>query len=176
MLEFNHMQITSKQGTHCEITVQSPETATIAIDPSKKTKADIIISFSNSAEGDGFIINNPGEYEIKNVYIERPNGSIINIMGEEIRLCYVFSHELEDKDIESAGNVDILIVPIKNDVDKAVQIVKSIEPRLVIPIDFKTETPFLKGMGIKEAEKLNKLTIKAKNLPEEETKVVILTS
>ncbi len=170
------MQITSKQGTHCEITVQSPETATVAIDPNKKTKADIIISFSNSIEGDGFIINSPGEYEIKSVYITRPNGNIINIIGEEIRLCYVFNHDLEDKDIEAAGNVDILIVPIQDNVDKAIQIVKNIEPRLVIPIDFKTIDPFLKGIGIKETEKVNKLTIKSKNLPEEEIKVVLLTS
>ncbi len=170
------MQITSKQGTHCEITVQSPETAVIAIDPSKKTKADIIISFSDSAEGDGFVINSPGEYEIKNVYTERPNGSVVTIRGEEIRVCYVFSHEIEDKDIESAGNVDILLIPVKNDAEKAVQIVKSIEPRLVIPIDYKTPDSFLKAMGVKDVEALNKLTIKSKNLPDDETKVVVLTS
>ncbi len=169
------MQIIWKGGTHCELTAQLAVPVSIALDPQKKTKADIIVAVTSSGEGEGFLINGPGEYEIKDVYIERQNGGIIILRAEEIRVCYVFDQNLTDKDIQASGNVDILLVPIKDDPKKAASLVGDIEPRIVIPIDYKSETDFLKAMGVKDVEKTSKLTIKKKNLPVEETEVIVLT-
>ena len=85
------------------------------------------------------------------------------------------------------GNIDILLVPIGGvytiNTDQASEVISQIEPRIVIPMHYKIPAlkvnieginKFSKEMGVKETEALDKLRITKKDLPQEETKVVIL--
>jgi len=64
-----------------------------------------------------------------------------------------------------------------------VEIINEIEPRIVIPmhykipglkVDVESADKFLKEMGASKAEKMAKLKISKKDLPQEEMKVILL--
>ena len=93
---------------------------------------------------------------------------------------------LSEEELEFIGDVDILLVPVGGDSvldgEKAAEVVRQIEPRLVIPMQFKIkdlkikrsdESKFLKEMGGK-SENENKLKISRKDLPEDTTRVIVL--
>jgi L-ascorbate metabolism protein UlaG (beta-lactamase superfamily) len=103
--------------------------------------------------------------------------------------------QLEDGQLEGMGEVDILLVPIggkynlgKNqhstvDAEGAAELVNQLEPSIVIPMHYKIpglklgmsgSEEFLKEMGSKNAETLDKLSIKKKDLLHEKTKIVVL--
>ncbi len=69
------------------------------------------------------------------------------------------------------------------DAEQAAEIINQIEPRIVIPmhdkipglnVDIVGVEPFLKEMGVGKKEAVDKLTIKKKDLPQEETEIVVL--
>ena len=91
--------------------------------------------------------------------------------------------------LEAIGNIDILFVPVGGvytvNGAGAAQIVSQIEPKMVIPIHYALPKlkykldglePFLKTMGKKETGAQQKLLIKQKDLPQEETAVVVLSA
>ena len=95
---------------------------------------------------------------------------------------------LTDQQLETLSDVDILLVPVggKNcyDAEAAAKALNAIEPRIVIPIAYKSDNnpdmelveKFLKEMGVAgkvQAEK--KVIIKSKSLPQEETQVMLLS-
>jgi len=154
--------------------------------------------------GGAFAITGPGEYEIKGVAIqgissfhdekegkERGKNTMYVIEAEGIRLCHlgdIGQSELTSEQVSKIGNVDILLVPVGGvytiAAKGASKIVNQIEPRIVIPmhyflpnLKFKLDKvdEFLKEMGVKNAEPQNKLTVKVRDLPSEEMKVVLLT-
>lgn len=154
--------------------------------------------------GAAFAICGPGEYEIKDIAIqgipswhdekegkERGKNTIYVIEAEGIRLCHlgdIGQAELTSEQVSKIGNVDILFVPVGGvytiAAKGASKIVNQIEPRIVIPmhyllpnLKFKLDKvdEFLKEMGVKNAEAQNKLTLKLRDLPSEEMKVVLLT-
>jgi len=121
---------------------------------------------------------------------ERGEITMYVIEAEEMRLCFLSDlgqKELHDKQIEELGEVDILFVPVGSahslDAKGASDIIAEIEPRIVIPMHYKLPgmkpemepiDKFLKLMGVEKAEPQEKLTIKKKDLPEGETKVIVL--
>lgn len=156
----------------------------------------------NKAYTKPFIISGPGEYEIKGVSIigipsfhdnkegrERGVNTIYLITLGNIKICHLgdLGHLLTNKQIETIGQVDVLLVPADNtvtlDVKKVYEVVSQIEPRIVIPMHYKLPglinknfdpvNKFLKEIGIKE-EKIDKLKIIKKDLPSEGMKVIIL--
>lgn len=158
-----------------------------------------------SVSPDGaFVITGPGEYEVKDIEIqgiasfhdekqgkERGQNTIYKIVAEDIRICHlgdIGQAELTAEQVERIGDTDILFVPVGGvytvDARGALKIVNQIEPRIVIPMHymlpglrFKLDKvdEFLKEMGVKNIEPQNKLSLKAKDLSSEETKVVVLT-
>jgi len=153
--------------------------------------------------GQPFLIDGPGEYEVKGIFIqgissfhdsvqgkERGKNTIYLIEAEEMRICHLGDlgqKELESWQLEKLGDVDILLIPVGGvytiNSKEAVKIINQIEPKIVIPIHYSIPKlkiklegldKFLKAMGIKKPEIQNKLLIKKKDLPTEETKVVIL--
>lgn len=112
---------------------------------------------------DDFEINSAGEYEIKDVFIQGINSDYL-IEAEGIRVCYLPGGEKADE----FGEVDILLVPS----DKS-KLVAQVEPRIVIPMGDGVNN-FLKAMGKKSIPAQNKLLIKKKDLPREETQIVVL--
>jgi L-ascorbate metabolism protein UlaG (beta-lactamase superfamily) len=145
--------------------------------------------------GDSFLINTPGEYEIKSVFVHgiQEVGTVFYaIEAEKIRLAYLAGlskQELSDDQIAKLGEIDILMIPVGAvefaDAVLAQKVVNQIEPRLVIPMNYqipklKTKLDkvdeFLKLMGQTSTEAQEKLVIKKKDLTEEETKIIVLKS
>ena len=70
--------------------------------------------------GDPFIVGGPGEYDIKDLYIQginssQPEKTIYTIEAEGIKICHLGTlkqSELDSKEIEAIGEVDILLIPI----------------------------------------------------------------
>lgn len=152
-----------------------------------------------------FVINMPGEYEIKGIFIEgiksfhdNKNGkergvnTIYTIEGDGIKVCHMGDFgqdELSEEQLDSIGDVDILLIPVGGiytvDPKTAWHIVSQLEPKIVIPMHYQTSwlqlpkklhsvEEFLKIAGQKDAKPQNKLVIKQKDLPREETKVIVL--
>lgn len=150
-----------------------------------------------------FIISGPGEYEVKGVMIygvpsfhDDENGTklgdntIYIIEAENMWLAHLGDlgqKKLSEKQLEHLEGVDILLIPIGGtytiDAKTAGQIISEIEPRVIIPMHYKIPElnikeldgveKFIKEMGLKP-EQTDKLRLVKKDLPAEETKLVIL--
>lgn len=150
-----------------------------------------------------FLIDSPGEYEVKGVYIQgvpafhdndfgksRGRVTIYTIEAEDLKICHLSDlgqKELFAEQIEDIGEVDVLLIPVGGnytiDAETAIKVIGQIEPRLVVPMHYALPKlnlkldpveKFLKGMGKKSLEPLAKLTVKKKDLTGEETAVVVL--
>ncbi|MBI4132772.1 MAG: MBL fold metallo-hydrolase [Candidatus Sungbacteria bacterium] len=116
----------------------------------------------------------------------------IALAAEGIVLAHLgdFGEEaLREETLEAIGDIDILFIPVGGtytiDGETAAKVVNQIEPRLAIPMHYALAglkvklapvDDFLKAYGTRGAERLQKLSLKKKELPEEETRVVILTA
>lgn len=149
------------------------------------------------------IIDGPGEYEIKGVNIKGilsyhddeegkklGTNTIYIIEAEGIKICHLGDlgqKKLTDEQLEKIDEIDILMTPVGGtwtiDGERAVDIINQIEPRLVIPMHYKIPglniklenvEAFLKEMGASKKVAQDKLTIKKKDLPPEETEVVVM--
>ncbi|MEK7160720.1 MAG: MBL fold metallo-hydrolase [Patescibacteria group bacterium] len=156
-----------------------------------------------SLNGQPLIINGPGEYESKGIEIngilafhddkegkERGINTIYVIEMEGIKICHLGDlgqSKLTAEQIEKIDGIDILMIPVGGtytiDGEGAVEIINQIEPRLVIPMHYKIPgltlkfdpvDDFLKEMGVAKKETIDKLTLKKKDLPEEETQVIVM--
>jgi L-ascorbate metabolism protein UlaG (beta-lactamase superfamily) len=154
-------------------------------------------------KGEPLTIEGPGEYESKEIYImgipswhdekegkEKGANAIYVIDAEEMRICHLGDFgqkELTTEQIEKIGDVDILMVPVGGnftlDAKGAAKVIAQIEPRIVIPMHYHLPNmkikldgvdQFLKEMGKKTVESQPKLLIKKKDLPAEETNIVVL--
>ncbi|MGD9159211.1 MAG: MBL fold metallo-hydrolase [Desulfobacteraceae bacterium] len=104
---------------------------------------------------------------------------IINIDDMRVCFCGDLGHQLSDKQINIAGKIDILLVPVGGfftlDAEGAAQLVGTLKPKIVIPMHYKTSKcgfpisdvePFLALM--KDVKKPNTVEIEiyADQLPE----------
>ena len=176
-----------------------------------KLEADILLithdhedhNNSKGVSGNPFLIEGPGEYEIKEVFVqgisafhddsqgkERGQTTIFTIEAEDLRVCHLGDlgqKELTSEQLEKIGEIDILMIPVGGNytisAKEAVKIMSQIEPKITLPMHYNLPKlkykldgadKFLKTMGIKKIEPLNKLTIKKKDLSEEEAKIILL--
>ncbi len=177
-----------------------------------KIEADVLLVTHNhtdhndrkTAKKDAFIIDSPGEYEMRDIFIqgifsfhdkekgkERGMNTIYTIEAEEVRLCHMGDfgeEELTDKQLRDIGEVDVLMIPVGGiytvDAKEATKIISQIEPRIVVPMHYKIPglkikldglDSFLKAIGEKNATVEEKLVVQKKNLPAGEMKVVPLS-
>ncbi len=194
--------------------------ATIVIDPFDEKiglklpnlKADIVLVTHNhpdhnnvkAVKGEPFIIDTPGEYEVKGVFVqgissfhddaqgkERGTNTIYTIETENIRFCHLGDFgqkELNDEQLEKIGHVDILMIPVGGTYTitsaEAVKVIGQIDPKIVIPmhyalpklsVDLDSVETFLKAMGKNSAEPQDKLTVKSSTLPKDtDMEIVVL--
>jgi len=177
---------------------------TIAIDPynegavkSPRMAADILLlttdklkASASSVSGDKFVVDSPGEYEAKGIFINgvSNNGSgqtfyFMDINGITVgHLGNTAKAELSSKQLEMFENVDILLMPVGEDAKVAAKLVNQIEPKIVIPIFYSipkikskldTLENFKKQLGVKE-ETVDKLVIKQKDIPQEDMNMIVL--
>lgn len=187
--------------------------ATIITDPFSKDsgltpvrgQADILILADkndkrylglSSISGSPFLMDTPGEYDLKGVTVtgiplkqEEKYVSAFLIESEDIRilnLTHIKEWNMKEEEIESLGEIDVLILPVGGNTvlsaSQASKVVNEIEPKIVIPSHYKIKglvfdldplDKFIKEMGGKK-EETDKLTVKKKDLAEEGTKVIIL--
>jgi len=152
--------------------------------------------------GDVFAVEGPGEYEIKGIRImgissyhdkkegqERGLNTIYVIKVDGIKICHLGDmgqEKLTDKQLESIGSVDVLMIPVDGvstiNAREAVKIVKQIDPIIVIPMHYKLPglkmnfndvKDFLKEIGLNGQQAVDKLILKKKDLIGKEMEVVI---
>jgi len=141
-----------------------------------------------------FLIDEQGEYEIKGVFIkaiacfhEKQKNVIYKLEVDGMKVCHLGDFkqkELDEKQLEEIGEVDILMIPVGTiEAKTATSIISQIEPRIVIPMMYKVDKlkikiddakQFLKTMGAEGTEPEKKLKVRIKDLPTEETKIIVL--
>jgi len=192
--------------------------AVIAMDPFHKDigltpprfKADVVtVSHGHrdhnnvsSLQGKPFVIEDPGEYEFKDISLrgvnsfhdqkrgaERGSNTVFVIETEDMRICHLGDFgqkELSNEQLEEIADVDVLMVPVGGKYtingEKAADVINQIEPKIVIPmhykipnlkVDLKKVDHFLKEMGMKK-EVAEKLILKKKDLPKEEMRLIVM--
>ena len=152
--------------------------------------------------GEPFVITGPGEYEVKDAFVtgistyhdvvdgkEKGLNTMYYVTIGDLHVVHLgdLKHALEPQHLEAFHSVDILFVPVGGgdtlDGKKAADVVAQLEPRVIIPMHYRsgdaggaldTVDAFLKAMGVGKIEALPKLKISAKDLPQEETRVITL--
>jgi L-ascorbate metabolism protein UlaG (beta-lactamase superfamily) len=134
------------------------------------------------------VVKGPGEYEIGGVLIigiptggkERGKNTAYLMEIDEVTVCHLgdLGHTLTNEQAEEMDNVDVLLLPVGGvstiNATTAAEVVRQIEPKIVIPMHYKTEAlkrelepvdRFLKEMGTKEIEPQPKLSVTKQNVP-----------
>ncbi|HAT74262.1 MAG: putative Zn-dependent hydrolases of the beta-lactamase fold protein [Candidatus Moranbacteria bacterium GW2011_GWF2_36_839] len=174
-------------------------------------QADLVLVSHNHADhnnvealkGEPYVIDIPGEYSAKGANIigiasyhddkngaERGENTIFVLEAEDLRICHLgdLGTDLSEKQLEKINGIDILMIPIGGgnytiDGKKAVDIIKKIEPKIIIPMHYKIkgstvdiddEKVFCNEIGNCPKEKVSKINIKKKDLEEKEMEVVLM--
>lgn len=182
---------------------------TIVIDPYKPedkggtfppTLAPDIALYSRGQEGSitlqqqPFIIDTPGEFEVRGVMIygiPTNDGLVYQLSIENMLVLHAgaLKNLPDDKTLERLSSVDVLLVPVGGhetlDAKKASTLTTELEPRAVIPIAFRHDKndpkqesvgPFLKEIGHENGAPQPKAILVESKLPAEDMDVVVLAS
>lgn len=148
------------------------------------------------------VIDGPGEYEVHGVFVygirtyhdnvkgaERGHNTIFSMMLEGIRFTHLgdLGHQLNDEQLEIIEDTDVLFVPVGGgpllSPTEMAEVVGQISPKLVIPMQFRTEngdhtrgevSTYAKHLGVTLPDPVEKLVLKPSDLPEK-IEMVILT-
>jgi L-ascorbate metabolism protein UlaG (beta-lactamase superfamily) len=169
--------------------------------------ADVVTHSSDAVEstyrqaltGEPKYITGPGEYEIAGVLVtgirtahdpaseDRRNVAYVFDL-DDVRICHLGSIATtpSTEDVEVIGGSDVLIVPVGGgkvfDAQRAAETVSLLEPKIVIPMQYKTDAStgelqpvdrFLKEMGAEAKTSETRLSITKSNVPAS-TSVVLL--
>lgn len=154
----------------------------------------------SAVAGTPFVIRNPGEYEVKGLFAygigvprkEAKDGEnlIVRIEVEDMVLVHLgcLDRSLTDSELESIANVDILFLPVGGGKalgpEAAAEVIAQVEPRVVIPMNHATDglkektagvEQFCKAVGVCRREDATKYKVLRKDLPEEDTVIVVLS-
>lgn len=157
---------------------------------------------SGALRGDPFVIDTTGEYDRRGVLVEgidsyhdsqggaeRGHNIIFRIELDDISIVHLgdLGHTLDNFQLERLAGTDILLIPIGGkytiDASQAVEVIAQIEPRIVIPMHYKTKDlqididgvdRFIKAIGLTPTYE-EKLKISKRDLPAEEMELVILS-
>ncbi len=140
-----------------------------------------------------FSVSSLGEMEVKNLMIYAMPGfgdSIIyKLNAEGLNIVHLgrLKQAPDTEQLEKIMSPDILFIPVGGgqnylDAKSATALANTLEPRLIIPIGYHCDTDpnaapitaFVKEMGLKPEASEKKVIIKKKDLPQEETKLIVL--
>jgi len=135
-----------------------------------------------SIKNDFFLIDNPGEYEVKGVFIEGiptfnfknekaensekffDGNTIYTIEVDDIKICHlgnIKQKELKEDQLEKIGMVDILMVPVGGEdtltAKEAISIIGQIEPGIIIPMQYAVPKLKMKLDKVDDFLKLSKV-------------------
>lgn len=201
---YSSIRIESKNGDKVCTLVTDPFENEAAIRFPRTTEPDVILLSREdrkrfNLEGPGgspFIISEPGEYEVKGVFItgiqdpSANDGSVLyRIVTEGMSIAFFgqVKRKPTDDELEKLESIDVLLLPVGGGEaisgGDASDIISDIEPRVVVPIYYDlpgiktklgTVDAFCKQLGACERENMNRLKIQKKDLPPETMLVAVL--
>ena len=140
-----------------------------------------------------FVMDTLGECEVKEVLATTwptDTGTIVfKINAENMSLVHLgrMTKKPDLETLEKLGAIDVLFLPVgggKNSLspEDAASLVTALEPRIVIPMGYNCDTDkdalplsaFIKELGIKPEITDKKIILKKKDLPADETKLMVL--
>ena len=158
-------------------------------------------SYTQGVSGEFRPVRGPGEYEISGVLIigiatfhdsergaTKGNNTVYLMDVDEVSICHIgdLGHVLTADHLEQIEHVDVLLVPVGGvstiNAATATELVRQLEPKVVIPMHYRTEVldrglapvaEFLREMGLKDIVSQPKLSITRANLPQS-TQVYLL--
>ena len=208
------MQI-SWHGLSCfEITTKTPHgEATLVINPydnetglrfPRTLEAQTVLISHDAADannvasitGTPFVIRQPGEYEVKDVFVfgiaaptkDDPNHVIYRIESEEMHLAHLGALDriLSDSELEQLRDIDLVMIPVGGarvmGPKIASEVIERLEPRVVIPMTYAIANvkeklgaveDFYKVFGGRR-ETMNKYKVSRKDLPEEDMLLITI--
>jgi L-ascorbate metabolism protein UlaG (beta-lactamase superfamily) len=150
-------------------------------------------SYRQAVAGAAKFVTGPGEYEISGVLItgirtfhDKTRGGEIGrnvtfvIDLDDVRVCHLgdLGHLPNGDDVELLSGADVLLIPVGGhstiDSAAAAEIVSMLEPRIVIPMQYRTEASlveldpldrFLKEMGAEGVAVQQRLSVTRSTLP-----------
>jgi L-ascorbate metabolism protein UlaG (beta-lactamase superfamily) len=164
-----------------------------------KLKVDVVLSTNmeddmanniDRLQGDPFVISNPGEFEVQGVFVYGvPHGTgahfLVEAEGITVAHLGTSAAELTNDQLSRLEGADILFIPVTGgDAKKYNSIISSIEPRVIIPIQYSTPKvkakldpidAFAKEFGIKDTSGEKKVILKKKDLPVDEQRTIVLS-
>ncbi|MDO8490114.1 MAG: MBL fold metallo-hydrolase, partial [bacterium] len=150
-----------------------------------------------SSDNTPFIVQYPGEYEVKGVFAmavtakkkDASDTLLVSLGVDDVNIGHLGSIDraLTESELDALGRIDVLLLPVGGagtlDAETAIEVLKQIEPRIVVPmqyaipglnLDSQPLEKFLKEYGLKDVEKLDKLKVQKRDLPSEDTRVVVI--
>lgn len=174
-----------------------------------KVAADIVTishdhpehSYLEAITGTPKVLRGPGEYEIASVLFtgvrtyhdaqrgaRRGRNTAFVIEIDDVRVCHLgdLGHVLTPEQVEMLPGIDVLLLPVGGgttiDAVAAAEVVSLLEPKIVVPMHYRTEVStakldplsrFLHEMGLGDVIPQPRLSVTRSNLPSE-TQVVVL--
>lgn len=174
-----------------------------------RVRADIVTvshdhpdhNYVKGVKGQPKIIVAPGEYEIRGVFItgiptfhdrkkgaSRGRNTVFLFDFEGLTVCHLgdLGHVPTQSQVEALSDIDVLLIPVGSvstiNAAQAAEVVSLLEPRLVIPMHYKTKalevkldsvSKFLKEMGLSKLATQESLKVTKSSLPDE-TQVMLL--
>ncbi|MBI2854797.1 MAG: MBL fold metallo-hydrolase [Chloroflexi bacterium] len=146
-----------------------------------------------AVSGEPKVVTGPGEYETSGVFITgvasfhddkggqlRGKNTVYRIEIDGLSLCHMgdLGHVLSSKTAGELGRVDVLLLPVGGvttiDATGAAEVMRRLEPRIVVPMHYKTAVSraelngvdkFLKEVVVKEVAPQPRLSVSGINLP-----------
>lgn len=151
-----------------------------------------------AVQGTPFVIERPGEYEVKGVTLDvraaslegTGNQKVARIFAEGMTVGFLggLNRALNAKELELLEGVDILLLPVGGgdvmDPKLAAETMRTVEPRVVIPVHFaedglkaKLESvkAFVKEVGSMRTEEGSRFKIQESKLPQDDILLVLLS-
>ena len=153
----------------------------------------------NTIKNNPVVVDKPGEYEVKGVKIkgvktyhdpkqgeERGDNTVYVYEIEGKKVCHLgdLGEVIDDEKAKEIGEVDILLIPVGGyftiDAKEADRVIEKLNPKIVIPMHFKTEFLGFPIASVDEFlqnktnyEKVDSYEIEIEDLPSER-KVIVL--
>ncbi len=174
-----------------------------------RVRADIVTvshdhpdhNYVKGIKGQSKIIVGPGEYEVGGVFItgiptfhdrkkgaSRGRNTVFLFDFEGLTVCHLgdLGHVPTQSQVEALSDIDVLLIPVGAvstiNAAQAAEVISLLEPRLVIPMHYKTKalevkldsvSRFLKEMGLSKLATQESLKVTKSSLPDE-TQVMLL--
>jgi len=187
------------KGSHATI-ITDPYPPTLGYSLGKPTARIVTVSHQHPGHsyvqgvgGEPRLVTGPGEYEISGVLIigiatfhdgekgrKRGKNTVYLMQVDEVSVCHLgdLGHVLTAEQVEELGDVDVLLLPVGGvstiNASMAAEVVRQIEPKVVVPMHYKTEAlswelepveRFLKEIGVEQVASQPKLSFTKSSLP-----------